>query len=178
MRLCISALIAVLVAPFAGAWIEIRKNAAMLVLSLVAPFAGAWIEMPCALLPCQATLRVAPFAGAWIEILRGIRGLVMIPWSLPSRERGLKFLDLPVWGIRPASLPSRERGLKWKQCSSFRAVRMSLPSRERGLKSALHRGNSEKAAVAPFAGAWIEMCPRTSSRSYPSARRSLRGSVD
>ena len=54
----------------------------------VAPFAGAWIEIredeegvPAA--------RVAPFAGAWIEIAdRADYGEP--PASLPSRERGLK----------------------------------------------------------------------------------------
>ena len=143
------------VAPFAGAWIEICNHPPECGTVRVAPFAGAWIEM-CDSLTASSASDVAPFAGAWIEMGR-----------MYTRHR------CSVW-----SLPSRERGLKWKQCSSFRAVRMSLPSRERGLKSALHRGNSEKAAVAPFAGAWIEMCPRTSSRSYPSARRSLRGSVD
>ena len=57
----------------------------------VAPFAGAWIEigsLPAVLLPSQ---QVAPFAGAWIEIPQ--TPAVSIPVaSLPSRERGLKFL--------------------------------------------------------------------------------------
>ena len=35
---------------------------------------------------------VAPFAGAWIEIAQIIR-LAHTSSSLPSRERGLKFLD-------------------------------------------------------------------------------------
>ena len=55
------------VAPFAGAWIEIRIADAAEVQRFVAPFAGAWIEI----LPDRRTLRkiaVAPFAGAWIEI--------------------------------------------------------------------------------------------------------------
>ena len=76
------------VAPFAGAWIEIK-----------------WIPNPHILQP------VAPFAGAWIEIVYRLRIMVDIV-SLPSRERGLKS-PVPVpqsstlW-----SLPSRERGLK------------------------------------------------------------------
>ena len=78
------------VAPFAGAWIEIKDlrgwNIRLTSLpsrerglkygscswsvyaSFVAPFAGAWIEItPC----CPAGTHpaaVAPFAGAWIEI--------------------------------------------------------------------------------------------------------------
>ena len=34
------------VAPFAGAWIEIRPIQSRKALLLVAPFAGAWIEIP------------------------------------------------------------------------------------------------------------------------------------
>ena len=35
--------------------------------ALVAPFAGAWIEI-CFSLSCAGGSGVAPFAGAWIEI--------------------------------------------------------------------------------------------------------------
>ena len=55
------------VAPFAGAWIEIRYSNRMNRTNLVAPFAGAWIEIA----PEReyaACRKVAPFAGAWIEI--------------------------------------------------------------------------------------------------------------
>ena len=77
------------VAPFAGAWIEIRvyrlpcgeptslpsrerglKSVSRIIshsLFTVAPFAGAWIEMP-ASAPREWRAAVAPFAGAWIEI--------------------------------------------------------------------------------------------------------------
>jgi hypothetical protein len=56
------------VAPHAGAWIEIRFCAKLLLAVFVAPHAGAWIEiMPAVdILPKCA---VAPHAGAWIEIL-------------------------------------------------------------------------------------------------------------
>jgi len=33
------------VAPYAGAWIEIRTNCSVCNNSIVAPYAGAWIEM-------------------------------------------------------------------------------------------------------------------------------------
>ena len=55
-----------MVAPFAGAWIEIGKGIPELVNATVAPFAGAWIEMVC------------------MTYSDGSVG------SLPSRERGLK----------------------------------------------------------------------------------------
>ena len=80
--------------------------------------------------------------------------------SLPSRERGLK-----LWLFRAhrdlfVSLPSRERGLKSFKLR-FQSVReiSSLPSRERGLKSADYRLCGTYRAVAPFAGAWIEISP-------------------
>ena len=56
-----------LVAPLAGAWIEmhcIRRAAA---LPAVAPLAGAWIEI-CSAFNCIGAFLVAPLAGAWIEI--------------------------------------------------------------------------------------------------------------
>ena len=34
-----------LVAPFAGAWIEIYENVTTVIFDEVAPFAGAWIEI-------------------------------------------------------------------------------------------------------------------------------------
>ena len=40
----------------------------ILPLKLVAPFAGAWIEITCARLLAVIGM-VAPFAGAWIEII-------------------------------------------------------------------------------------------------------------
>ena len=57
-------------------------------LELVAPFAGAWIEIVSSGSGKFAEV-VAPFAGAWIEICQRHNissGLL----SLPSRERGLK----------------------------------------------------------------------------------------
>ena len=57
------------VAPFTGAWIEIRNITAVRLKGGVAPFTGAWIEMD----------------GAF-KITGGV------VTSLPSRERGLKFI--------------------------------------------------------------------------------------
>ena len=101
-----------MVAPLAGAWIEIVavKELACVSLSLplrerglksfsclidlhypaeVAPLAGAWIEIVQSQ-PCAGYLTVAPLAGAWIEIPRQNVLSAHIPWSLPLRERGLK----------------------------------------------------------------------------------------
>ena len=59
----------ILVAPFAGAWIEIAREQPDKYFGSVAPFAGAWIEMP-EEWRIRKTYPVAPFAGAWIEIRR------------------------------------------------------------------------------------------------------------
>ena len=56
------------VAPFAGAWIEIKKFNQEIIYDNVAPFAGAWIEISIFAFATFKTL-VAPFAGAWIEII-------------------------------------------------------------------------------------------------------------
>ena len=37
-------------------------------------------------------VKVAPFAGAWIEIVRSCQKFI-ISLSLPSRERGLKYMQ-------------------------------------------------------------------------------------
>ena len=56
------------------------------------------------------------------------------------------------------SLPSRERGLKYQVYLSGSVPILSLPSRERGLKCRVSCVCIKADQVAPFAGAWIEMC--------------------
>ena len=53
---------------------------------LVAPYAGAWIEIICSpdVFVCNV---VAPYAGAWIEILDNLSSDVLPDGSLPTRER-------------------------------------------------------------------------------------------
>ena len=99
-----------MVAPFVGAWIEIVDFGLCIPNGRVAPFVGAWIEM---IAPPNAFINfsVAPFVGAWIEICREV-DVEEKPKSLPSWERGLKYLygTDGIGGV--ASLPSWERGLK------------------------------------------------------------------
>ena len=87
-------LLRVLVAPYAGAWIEIEVLKKGDCENGVAPYAGAWIEIRlyCS---CVGITDVAPYAGAWIEIdnSRYCRTDVQ---SLPTRERGLKFAIVAV----------------------------------------------------------------------------------
>ena len=56
----------------------------------VAPFTGAWIEIELAPL-VYCPIDVAPFTGAWIEIDWTVLW-VPVDGSLPSRERGLKYI--------------------------------------------------------------------------------------
>ena len=120
---------------------------------LVAPLAGAWIEMRCNIARFCACI-VAPLAGAWIEI-SAFRGSRLSIASLPSRERGLKSVCYNVYVD------------KW----------MSLPSRERGLKYGYGQKRNVRGAVAPLAGAWIEI-PSIKEGEQMAKRRSPRGSVD
>jgi len=62
-------LLVAVVAPRAGAWIEIESGKATSGGSVVAPRAGAWIEMVM-IFALIALFNVAPRAGAWIEIPR------------------------------------------------------------------------------------------------------------
>ena len=56
-----------LVAPLAGAWIEIFKSTKTTKEADVAPLAGAWIEIDLAG-RSGSGFKVAPLAGAWIEM--------------------------------------------------------------------------------------------------------------
>ena len=59
------------VAPYAGAWIEIRMDEIACGVLDVAPYAGAWIEISALIIDVQLD-DVAPYAGAWIEIGRWV----------------------------------------------------------------------------------------------------------
>ena len=164
-----------MVAPFAGAWIEIPVFRRLVFCWIVAPFAGAWIEI-LLLCPSSGSFVVAPFAGAWIEIY-----ICLFPdchaTSLPSRERGLKSVSYPYYMLSVVSLPSRERGLKFQPYGEPVTDCRSLPSRERGLKLFVDATHEGLGFVAPFAGAWIEIV-LYGIGSTVGICRSLRGSVD
>ena len=57
---------------------------------LVAPLAGAWIEISEEVDRKKYPYAVAPLAGAWIEICYVLHVFDTDKKSLPSRERGLK----------------------------------------------------------------------------------------
>ena len=142
------------VAPLVGAWIEIRNPGACLSSGTVAPLVGAWIEIQIyILLSTNAT--VAPLVGAWIEIFLQDDAEVEYKMSLPSWERGLKFVQANDYTMSIVSLPSWERGLKYYH---LRAEECFL-------------------RVAPLVGAWIEICS-TEYDENEYGSRSPRGSVD
>ena len=62
----------------------------------VAPYAGAWIEIWISG-GCVKSIGVAPYAGAWIEISIHCT-FSPLARSLPTRERGLKFLYSALLG--------------------------------------------------------------------------------
>ena len=120
----------------------------------VAPFAGAWIEI---LFEIESVNQkaVAPFAGAWIEISRGFPQSDPRCLSLPSRERGLKFIKKIFAMNKESVAPFAGAWIEILYPSVMHSKSGSLPSRERGLKSC------------------IKLFP-----TQRHLRRSLRGSVD
>ena len=80
------------VAPRAGAWIEIKRQANGVGVEPVAPRAGAWIEIK-AIAFSASVAWVAPRAGAWIEI-KIYRQMRYLTQSSPlAQGRGLKCLS-------------------------------------------------------------------------------------
>ena len=83
-------LVRAVVAPLAGAWIEIINDLIKFFQIGVAPLAGAWIEISLLYKKHKPQFWVAPLAGAWIEMCYDPQAGMGCIWSLPSRERGLK----------------------------------------------------------------------------------------
>ena len=77
--------------------------------------------------------------------------------SLPSRERGLKFLKELSIISRLWVAPLAGAWIEIRQIRSYPRPLSSLPSRERGLKSTGKKSKPGKKMVAPLAGAWIEI---------------------
>ena len=141
------------VAPFAGAWIEIRLKVMMNQREIVAPFAGAWIEIISGY-DCFSTDIVAPFAGAWIEIQN----------SFPC---------LTKW----KSLPSRERGLKFNSNCKYDNSHYVAPFAGAWIEILMMSAGNPAGIVAPHAGAWIEIV-FLDIQPFLYLRRSPCGSVD
>ena len=191
-KLCIFA-----VAPFAGAWIEIIQSPHFfglyfrrsLRVSVDWNLQNRLYSPSCACRSLRGSvdwnnflaiinnvIPVAPFAGAWIEIV-SLCSSYSMSMSLPSRERGLK------WVVAVRFLIKASRSLRgsvdwnmWSICIFFCRYRRSLRgSVDWNRTATLHRIRA--VVVAPFAGAWIEIMILSLQMRKPSGR-SLRGSVD
>ena len=86
---------------------------------MVAPLAGAWIEIV-AMFNFVYNIVVAPLAGAWIEIKKVLTNVDTSARSRPSRARGLKYGIYYKLGKKYRSRPSRARGLKSINWSTYR----------------------------------------------------------
>ena len=75
------------------------------------------------------------------------------------------------------SHPTRVRGLKFKDTTETIFLIWSHPTRVRGLKFDLTVENMIWSNVAPYTGAWIEIC-REMGMSLLGMRRTLHGCVD
>ena len=79
---------------------------------MVAPHAGAWIEI-LKKSPRKSVNSVAPHAGAWIEMNPKYQISLLIAGSHPTRVRGLKCVELAILFGAALSHPTRVRGLKF-----------------------------------------------------------------
>ena len=116
-----------MVAPLAGAWIEIHRRLEKASRELVAPLAGAWIEIN-PWLWCRRKSRVAPLAGAWIEIGSSCWSF----WAMPVAPLAGAWIEIQTLADNTRecrSHPSRVRGLK---LSEFYEAMMRLGRTPRG----------------------------------------------
>ena len=79
------------VAPHAGAWIEISREAVMPITFLSLPTRERGLKYVVYQIAYHF-VDVAPHAGAWIEMQERTNYIRIGYKSLPTRERGLKFL--------------------------------------------------------------------------------------
>ena len=107
----------------------------------------------------EAKADKAPSLPSWERGLKLINIPIahLSPGSLPSWERGLKCLQQIFGTVQDGSLPSWERGLKYVYDLKNGSGKGSLPSWERGLKFCVSLFRIRPALVAPFVGAWIEI---------------------
>ena len=98
---------------------------------------------------------VAPYAGAWIEIWTSFV-VPSVKWSLPTRERGLKYV-CPLQLDIVQRAPYAGAWIEIAEPGHWHTDKASLPTRERGLKYPVRIGYTVRRLVAPYAGAWIEI---------------------
>ena len=119
---------------------------------------------------------VAPLVGAWIEICLFLLSVYLF-LSLPSWERGLKFVSCNTVPTSYRSLPSWERGLKLRHNHLFSYLLFVAPLVGAWIEIENNKTKIYSATVAPLVGAWIEI-DGTKTESVNKVSRSPRGSVD
>ena len=137
----------VIVAPLAGARIEILMQDPfnLQVKSLPSRERGLKSEFKCFFSGCNL---VAPLAGARIEIALSVR-LRLSQIVAPLAGARIEILMQDPFNLQVKSLPSRERGLKFTCSGSWASGMPSLPSRERGLKSKAADGGESVTCRSP-----------------------------
>ena len=167
-----------LVAPLAGAWIEIGKSTLKeheLVESLpsrerglkferrrsclsrkVAPLAGAWIEIT-QNMSAKVVQAVAPLAGAWIEIVMLQKEHLMLIPSLPSRERGLKLLSVQHMQQKQFVAPLAGAWIEILRNKEWASSILVAPLAGAWIEIMIDTRHIHDFIVAPLAGAWIEI---------------------
>ena len=78
---------------------------------------------------------VAPHAGAWIEIIEYLVNDMAALLSLPTRERGLKLVEIRIEGSKIIVAPHAGAWIEILNLETIFCNESSLPTRERGLKS-------------------------------------------
>ena len=99
---------------------------------------------------------VAPFAGAWIEISVG-SGIGSQVRSLPSRERGLKFIGDRYDESDEAVAPFAGAWIEIKVQKQRKKLTNVAPFAGAWIEIFFTSSSQPIRSVAPFAGAWIEI---------------------
>ena len=104
----------------------------------------------------RARSYVAPFAGAWIEITLP-PFFDMRLWSLPSRERGLKYIIPQIQKGGDMVAPFAGAWIEIPSLCSYCLPVCVAPFAGAWIEIKDWYFEDATVAVAPFAGAWIEI---------------------
>ena len=125
------------------------------VIRAVAPFVGAWIEIR-RCIKRRLALLVAPFVGAWIEI--GNTGTnLKYKLSLPSWERGLKFHVIDTGILTGKVAPFVGAWIEIARSGRLYPLSVVAPFVGAWIEIAFQLSHVCFGIVAPFVGAWIEI---------------------
>ena len=141
------------VAPYTGAWIEIKDERKNIQKAMVAPYTGAWIEI-------GNTAAISRYS-----LSRTLHGCVDWNW--------LKSLKYPLSAVAPYTGAWIEITIKYRK-KRFKNV---APYTGAWIEIGLEPSLIAKQIVAPYTGAWIEIKGMLNSI-YGMTGRTLHGCVD